>query len=254
VDFFSTPLELDRASVPGIRYGVPQLQILSIAGARWSSLFRLLGLLGLLAYPFQGDLRTPTDRSSLQLQDGMTVEGQIDERFVGGALWGYQITGVSFEDGKAPAQLKTISPHHYIVAAVDVKSVEPVYEYRVKALIASPFRFLLIFNLIWLLHLPALLLWPVYELVGAMATLINMIHALIVEQNHTELGRFIVRVHQYRWKLLLSLSTDQLPHVDIHGRERGKLPMRFTATIDGPFSRMQVLARLTLPVLLYAFF
>lgn len=233
---------------------MPYLQILPVSGARFINLFRLLALIGLLSYPFQSELRTPTERSTITLTDGTKIKGVVEEHRLRGTLWGYQIRSAELPEGAAPESLKVLAAGVYIVSTDDVREIEPVYMYQLKGLITFPFRFLLIFNLVWLLHLPALLLWPVYEAAGAAACMFNMIHALITEQNHQELTRFLMRVHLFRWKLLLSLNGEQLPHVDIHGREKMKLPLRFTASIDSDFSRMQVLARLSVPLLMYALF
>ncbi len=230
---------------------MPSLQIGPLPAARFINLCRLLSLLGLLSLPFQGDLRTATERSTIQLTDG-EITGIVQERHLKGRLWGYRVRQAHLPESGAPASLRPIAKDLYAIPAEAVKSIEPVYTYHLKALIAFPFRFLYIFHLVWLLHLPALLLWPVYEAAALIVCLFNMLYALVTEQNHPDLSRFLVRAHLYRWKLLLSLNTEHMPHVDIHGREKTSLPVHLTATIDPHFSRIQVLARLAVPFLLYA--
>lgn len=233
---------------------MPYLQILPVSGARLINLFRLLAVIGLLSYPFQSELRSLSERSTVILMNGAKIKGVVEEYSFRATGRGYRILNPEFPDGRVPESLKPLAAGTYVVSMEDVREVEPIYVYHIRGLITLPLRFFLIFNIVWLLHLPALLIWPAYEAAGAAAILLNMIHASITEQNHQELTRFLMRVHLFRWKLLLSLNTGQLPHLDIHGREKTKLPLRFTATIDSEFSRMQILIRFAVLLLIYALY
>lgn len=206
------------------------------------NLFRLLAVIGLVAYPFQSDIRTKTDKSTITLTDQSQVTGIVQEYSVLGKVFGYQIRQLESTD--IPKQLRGFVSGVYLVGNADVKNVEPVYSFNVKGLLLLPLRFLLIFNIVWIFHLPALLFWLIYEVAGLLATILNWLYAMATQKNHTELSQFLVRVLLYRFKLLTSLNTEQLPHVDIHNRESMKLPVQLTAVINTEFSRLQVLLRL----------
>lgn len=228
------------------------LQLRSISGGRLINLFRLLGLVGLFSFPFQTDFRTQTNQSLLTLSDGSQVKGVIQEYSVLGKVFGYQIR--QLESTEVPKLLKGFANGVYLVSSADVKSVEPVYSFNVKGLLLLPFRLLLIFNMVWIFHLPALLFWFIYEIAGLWATILNWIYALSTQKNHPELSRFLVRVLLYRFKFLISLNTEQLPNIDIHNRERTKLPVQLTATIAPELAWFQIMIRLIVTGVFFAIY
>ena len=218
---------------------MPYLQILPVSGSRLLNLFRLLAIFGLIAYPFQTELRSPSNRTALTLQDGTVIEGILAQQ----QTTSYHIYNVTLPESGLPAALRPSTPGAYIVAAENVKKVSPVYTYHLKGILLLPFKLLFVLNIVWLLHLPAFLFWILYELTGVAVTLVNWIHAIITEQNHTELSQFLARVHLYRFKFLTSFSSEQIPHIDILGKEKTKLPVRLSFAIATEFQRSQVILR-----------
>lgn len=132
------------------------------------------------------------------------------------------------------------------IHAEDVRHAGPEFRYTVRGLATLPLRILLLFNVVWLLHLPALALLVSYQMVGILLTVLNLLHALVLERNHREFQQFVGRLIYFRLKLLVSLmgSGGPIPHVDIHARERERLPLRFGVPIEDSLPRTQAIGRL----------
>lgn len=138
------------------------------------------------------------------------------------------------------------SPARLYIHAEDVQHAGPEVRYTAKGLATLPLRILLVFNVVWVLHLPALILFLSYQLAGVFLTALNLLHALVLERNHREFQQFVARVIYFRLKILVSLmgSGGPIPHVDIHARERERMTLRFGPPIEDAMPRAQAISRL----------
>ncbi len=135
------------------------------------------------------------------------------------------------------------------VRGADAAGLRPEMKANIPAILAWPFRFLIILNLYLVLYLPGLLLGFVYLLAAAAVYPLGLVHALVLQKNHEEFDFFFRRFVQNQFKLGISFAgwTGAVPHIDLFSQEKKAFPAAFAAPAGGGMSREDVLLRLVLP-------
>lgn len=135
------------------------------------------------------------------------------------------------------------------VRGPEAAGLRPEMKYNIGAILAWPFRFLMILNLYLVLYVPGLLLGFVYLVVAALVYPLGLLHALVLQKNHDEFDFFFRRLIHNQFKLGVACAgwTGAVPHVDLFAQERKAFPAQFAAPAGEGMSRNEVLLRLVLP-------